>query len=216
MITTNNMNKNMNNMNKNMKLKNLAEIGVGYPFRKKIITSPNGEIIVIQMKDVNDSGAVDCSTLDRINTVNQDPNNGIEIKKGKYFLKPGDILFKSKGSKNNAGVLIDDIGPAVASQQFIIIKVRSEKVKPPFVAWYFNHLNTTGYFDKENEGTYIPFVSKKTVSNVTIPVPNLELQKKIVGYYRLVQKEADLLERIKNKRKMLMQAVLSLNIAKYK
>lgn len=206
----------MNNMNKNMKLKNLAEIGVGYPFRKKIITSPNGEIIVIQMKDVNDSGAVDCSTLDRINTVNQDPNNGIEIKKGKYFLKPGDILFKSKGSKNNAGVLIDDIGPAVASQQFIIIKVRSEKVKPPFVAWYFNHLNTTGYFDKENEGTYIPFVSKKTVSNVTIPVPNLELQKKIVGYYRLVQKEADLLERIKNKRKMLMQAVLSLNIAKYK
>lgn len=199
-----------------MKLKNLAEIRVGYPFRRKIITQPNGEIPVIQMKNVNESGIVDCSSLDRIDTIHKDPTNGIDIKNPNYFLKPGDILFKSKGSKNNAGVLMEEMGPAVASQQFLIIKVNNQKIKPLFLSWYLNHLNAAGYFEKENEGTYIPFISKKTISELEIPVPPIEIQKKIIDYNRLVLMEAVLQEKIKDKRKKLMRAVLSKNMANYK
>ncbi len=193
---------------KNMKLKDLAEIGLGYPFRRQIITNPKGEIYVVQMKDVKESGVVEWSELNRIATTELDPINGIDIKRHKYFLDPGDILFKAKGGKNNAAMLTADMGPVVASQQFLIIKVKSDIVEPIYITWFFNYLHDTGYFERKNEGTYIPFISKRAVLEINVPIPSKSEQLKIVQLHRMVKREAELMDKIKEKRKMMEQSVL--------
>ncbi len=199
----------------NMKLKNLAEIRAGYPFRSKIIPDPGGAISVVQMKDIDEGGNVDSTNLVRTHSLGMDPKSEMGVRSNKYLLVPGDILFKAKGSKNNAGLLTIDIGHAVASQQFFIIKVDRQIVEPNYITWYLNYLNDSGYFEKENEGTYIPFISKKAVSEIKIPVPSISEQLKIVQLHRMVIKEAELLDQIKAKRKILERSVLGQFIQRF-
>jgi len=105
-------------------------------------------------------------------------------------------------------MLTADMGPVVASQQFLIIKVKSDVVEPIYITWFFNYLHDTGYFERENEGTYIPFISKRAVLEINVPIPSKSEQLNIVQLHRMVKREAELMDKIKEKRKMLEQSVL--------
>ena len=84
-------------------LKNLIELNglfSGYSFREKIEHNPNGDVGILQMKDITDNYlSFDYQNIDKSNDF---------IFKDKFYLKKNDILFVSKGV-NNYAIAIENI-----------------------------------------------------------------------------------------------------------
>lgn len=172
----------------------------GHSFRGKIVGSLNGNLRVVQLKDMDNeytSIGSDCTLI-----------NADEVKK-KYYLKKGDILFISKGANNFATVFdLDDEFPSVASSVFYVIKVDLLRVVPHYVAWYINKTIVQQYFQAHAAGTYSLSLNKEVVENIPIQLPSLEIQKRIAKVANLAQKEQYIYKALKEKRDQLIEAQL--------
>ncbi len=111
---------------------------------------------------------------------------------GKHLLRDGDILLIAKGESNRACMYQKEIGQAVASSTFFVIRLTETGLLPAFLQWYFN----TGYmqeiFSGLSRGTQISSLSKKTLSEIEVPVPPLKKQQEILEIQRLWDKEKTL------------------------
>ena len=54
----------------------------------------------------------------------------------KHLLKNGDILFSSKGMINFATVYNENMGLAIASSTFSVIKLKTNDFLPEYIKWY--------------------------------------------------------------------------------
>ena len=73
------------------KLKDIADIRLGHPFRGSIKGDEKGDVNVVQVRDTNDSGEVNGSKLVR---------TFLAGRKKPDWLQTGDILFVAKGAKH--------------------------------------------------------------------------------------------------------------------
>lgn len=152
-------------------------ISSGYSVRGKISHLPSGEIRIIQMKDFNDSYT---AVEDKCFRISADKI------KSKYFLENGDILFTAKGTNNYAVVFerADDI-PTIASSALFVIQVDHKIANPHYIAWYINQSKIQNYFKTNETGTYTTSINKKTVEEIPIALPPLEIQNKIAEITKL-------------------------------
>lgn len=175
-------------------------IASGYSFRGKIKGSLNGDLRVVQLKDMkNDYSNIrnDCTYID-----------GSDIKE-KYYLEMGDILFISKGANNFATVYdLKDGVATVASSVFYVIKVDTSKANPYYVAWYINKKRVQQYFTTHASGTYSLSINKEVVEDIPLILPSLEIQRKIANVARLAQKEEYIYTALKEKRNQLIETQL--------
>ena len=185
---------------KHIKLKNLVTIISGYPFRTKIETDPSGNTFIIQMEDINKDHTLNTSSLSKTN---------LKEVRIKYLLREGDILFTPKGYNNYATLIDKPLTNTVPIAHFYIIKIKnSDTVTPSYLAWYINQKEAQLYFKSYGAGTNIPFVNKKLLEELIIKLPPLILQNKIVKIYNLTLKEQKLLNKIQEKRKLLIDTIL--------
>lgn len=181
-------------------LKNLIELNglfSGYSFREKIEHNPNGDVGILQMKDITDNYlSFDYQNIDKISDF---------IFKDKFYLKKNDILFVSKGV-NNYAIAIDDINfKVVPSATFFVIRVDERIIVPEYLVWYINQKEAQNYLNEKKAGTYVPNLNKQDVMELPIKVPPLEIQKAIAQTAVLLNKEIEILDKIKNNRKELIQ-----------
>lgn len=185
---------------KNTTLKKILQgegISSGYSFRGKIEDDPNGELKVIQLKDlINDYTTIgeECYKI------------SMEGIKDKYLLKEGDILFISKGQNNNAIVYTEENtrGLYMASSALFVITVNPVKANPKYIAWYINQLPVQNYIKQNLAGTYTPTVNLKVVENIPLRLPDLEIQFKIASLGALAIKEKLLYAKVKELRGQLI------------
>ncbi len=175
-------------------------IASGYSFRGKIKSSLNGDLRVVQLKDMeNDYSNIgdDCTYID-----------GSDIKE-KYYLEVGDILFISKGANNFATVYDFKDGVAtVASSVFYVIKVDATKANPYYVAWYINKKRVQQYFTTHASGTYSLSINKEVVEDIPLLLPSLEVQGKISRVAELAKKEQYIYNDLREKRNKLLEVQL--------
>jgi hypothetical protein len=70
-------------------------------------------------------------------------------------------------------------------------------VLPAYLAWWLNHPASQAKFrDELARGTYIPFVAVADLRAFLVPVPTLEVQRRIVDLDRLRRRERELTERL--------------------
>lgn len=175
-------------------------ISSGYSFRGKIEHVPDGDLRVVQLKDMeNEYSSIgdECTFVD-----------GNDIKE-KYYLQKGDILFISKGANNFALVyeLEDDIS-TVASSVFYVIKIDTALADPHYIAWLINGEYIQQYFQTNATGTYSLSINRKVVEEIPITLPPLEVQNKIAKISKLAQKEQFIYTLLKEKRHQLIEAQL--------
>lgn len=190
-------------MNKTVLLKSFIETGgisSGYSFRGKVQGGSNGDLRVVQLKDMeNDYSSIGtgCTFV-----------NGDDIRE-KYYLEVGDILFISKGANNYATVyeLKDNI-PTVASSVFYIIKVDRAIADPHYVAWCINKTEIQQYFQAHATGTYSLNINKDVVEGIPIRLPSFEIQKKIAEVSKLAQREQLIYTLLQEKRNQLIEVQL--------
>ncbi len=121
------------------KLKEIAWIRAGYPFRGKIVENLATSNRVIQMKDVTENSDVSWETL-----VHADP----EGKRKPDWLEAYDILFTSKGN-NNVAIYLESVPVnVVCSPQFYLLQSKQNDILPAYLAWAINQKPAQEYLRK--------------------------------------------------------------------
>lgn len=116
-----------------------------------------------------------------------------------HILKEGDILLVGKGMRFFAHCYKKEMGDAVASSIFYVIKANREVVLPDYLACILNHSKSHNYFNSIGAGSSIPSIRKSELADYEIVLPSLETQHKIVEMYNLHNQEIQLLEQLKEK-----------------
>lgn len=189
-------------------LKNLIQSDAlfsGYSFREKIEHNPNGIVGILQMKDIKDSYlSFDYQNIDKVSDF---------VFKDKFYLQKNDILFVSKGVNNFAIAIADVNLKIVPSATFFVIRVEEKKIIPEYLVWYINQKEAQNYLNEKKAGTYVPNLNKQDIMELPIKVPPLNIQKAIAKTAVLLNQEIEIIDKIKVKRKELIQNQL-LNLIK--
>lgn len=175
-------------------------INSGYSFRGKIEPQVDGEVGILQMKDITaDYYSFDYEQVDR--------SSGYDFK-DKYILQDKDILFVSKGANNYAILFQKQEFPCVASGTFFVVRVDQHRVVPEFLVWYINQFTVQSYLAERKAGTYVVNLTKGDV--VGIPMRNVEYakQQKIGAFVQLHQREQQLVTLLQQSKKQVIQRQL--------
>jgi restriction endonuclease S subunit len=101
-----------------------------------------------------------------------------------------------------------EIGNAVASSAFFVIKINSNKVLPDFIAWFLNLPDTLSLLRSLSVGTSIPSITKVMLEELSLNLPDIQTQKKVVEFSKLQKRESELLTEISQNRTLLNNALL--------
>ncbi|MCF8234714.1 MAG: restriction endonuclease subunit S [Bacteroidales bacterium] len=168
-----------------MKLKDIAKITTGI-YRK---ASSAGDVFNLIARDFDKYGKL---------KPDREPSIILNESIEKHFLSKGDILFAAKGFDNFAYVFNEEVKPAVASSMFLVLKnLNRHLILPDYLAWLLNHPNTQKKFKSMARGTNLPSISKQSLGDLEIPIPNIEKQKLIIKISDLYKKELQLKDEIR-------------------
>jgi hypothetical protein len=172
-------------------LKDIASIQMGYSFRTRLQSMDSGAVAVIQMKDLSDDNRVDCSTLTCIEMDNP---------KEHHLLKPGDLIFRSRGLSSTSAILLDDPGAAVVAAPLLRIRITDQGILPEYLNWFISQAPAQVYLTSHAKGTAQKMISKETLDGLEVDVPNLEQQKVIVALASLGEAEQHIMKKLAERR----------------
>ncbi len=139
-----------------------------------------------------------------------------EERLAKHLLTAGDIVFAAKGTKNFAWVYKEEIGKAVASSSFFVIKIAKnvqQQLLPDYLAWYINHPRILADLKKQAAGTSMPSITKDVLSDILIAIPSLQKQKQVVEVHQLAQKQNQLYHKLQQLNETYIQNLLFNNLS---
>ncbi len=151
----------------------------------------SGTVAVIQMKDLSDKNCVDCSALTCINMDNP---------KEHHLVKPGDLIFRSRGLASTTAILLDDPGIAVVAAPLLRIRVSDHGILTEYLNWFISQAPAQAYLRSHAKGTAQKMISKETLDGLEVDVPSLERQKAIVALASLGENEQHIMKKLAERR----------------
>lgn len=171
----------------------------GYPFRGSIEESEDGHALAVQMKDVDPEHGVKWSGVLRTTLVGR---------KQPDWLEAGDILVVSKGARFYAVCLDEPPHPAVCSPHFFHLQVRSSVAAiPAFIAWQINQPPFQRQLQQAAEGTSQLSIRRPVLEALTLSIPSLADQRRIVALVELARQERQTLTQLIRNRERQLNAL---------
>jgi restriction endonuclease S subunit len=181
------------------KIKDIADIQLGYQFRKKIEPERDGTYQVIQIRDFDENQNLNQEGLCRVT---------IDQLSEKYLVHKNDILFLARGHRNFAVHVIDSIEGTIAASHFFILKIKTNNVIPEYLAWFINQTPAQEYLHNlARRGSHMPIIPKSVFEDLKVHIPDIETQKRIVKLNTLIDKERTLLYNLREKRALLIRSL---------
>lgn len=200
------------------KLREIAEIAIGYQHREKVSHVDHGTHRLIQGRDIlrsedladdsdDHSGwRVLTQELDRV-TPKGDAS--------RYRIQPGDLLFVSRGTTNVAVPLVEpfikpipfDWDTLIPAYVFYILRPDRQRVLPEYLAWYINQWPAQAFLARHSRGTLVKLLPKRVFEELEVPVPPLEKQRLIVDLEHLRAREEYLVRKLAETRGRLVQQI---------
>ena len=180
-------------------IRNLTTLRSGYPFRGSIEESADGEALAVQMKDVDPDLGVSWSGVMRTTLAGR---------KQPDWLKAGDVLFVSKGARFYAVCIDETPSAAVCSPHFFLLQVlpRAELL-PAFLAWQINQPPFQRQLQQAAEGSSQLSIRRPVLESLTLSVPSLADQQRIVALADLARQERRTLHQLIHNREQQLQAL---------
>ena len=180
-------------------IKNITKIQTG------LFAQPSslGEIVYIQAKHFDELGNLNDMLYPDL------PNSAVSQN---HILQNGDVLYAAKGTKNFAVLYDAELGKAVASTSFFVIRLKVNNILPAYLTWFLNNIRTQSYLKSQAIGSSTPSISKQVLENLEIIIPALEQQKIILEITKVRRKEKELMQKIDMLRETLIQQTIFNNI----
>ncbi len=187
-------------------LDDCAQVRAGYPFRGGIEEVPHGDVGVVQMKDIEPGGDVNWAGIVRTE---------LEGRRPQEWVGPGDVLFVARGPRFYAACVSQAPVPAVCSPHLLQLRIRAGMaLLPEFLAWQLNQTPLQRQIQAAAEGSNQLSIRRTVLAALTISVPSLETQYRIVNLAKAAREERVLLlTLITNREKQLDAVALSLSEA---
>ena len=180
------------------KLKNIALVQMGLSFRSRIEPDTDGNVAVIQMRDLTEDNKLDHSNLTTINI--NDINE-------RHLVKYKDLVFRSRGKTTTATIIDKEPGWSVIAAPLFLIRATSEKVLPEYLYWFINLSSSQAFLHSRATGTAMTMIGKSALDALEIPLPNLETQKQIVTLADLANQEQRLMRALVEQKEKLVKAI---------
>ena len=181
------------------KLKDLATISSGVTFRSRIKASQEGNVQLIQMKDLGADNLVHLAKCIRIEHPNPKPSQ---------LAERGDMIFRSRGQSHTAALLNQAAASAIVAAPLFRIRADQARIQPEFLLWWLNQASAQAYFASRARGTMVQMISKQILDELEVPLPALKQQARIADLFHLAAREQQILENIKQSRALYTQAIL--------
>lgn len=155
------------------KLKNIAEIYTGFTQRPPEKSVNPFDVKAIQIKDL---------TKDQV-IISQDQWSDLEwaYDSKPQYLKHNSIIVVARGEPKAYVFKGTEADQVVVSNQFIVVNLYKDDLKPEFLAWYFNHSQAMrSYFEMNSRGTLLMMLSISTLKEASITIPSLTQQDEIL------------------------------------
>lgn len=181
-------------------LERVAEIRSGFQFRSRIQPEKDGEVFIVQMKDVIPPFV---STKELVSVkVDKDISS--------FLVGKGDVLFSSRGFQFYGAMIHQDLSQTtIASAPLFILRPHRKKVLPEYLVWYMNSTPGQKYFTSRAGGTVVKLVTMKALKEMGIPIPSLKKQRLIVEIFYLMEREKGIIEELKQNRQKLLEVFVS-------
>lgn len=183
-----------------MKLADIAEVASGYTFRERLDAYPDGDVAVLQMKNISPDDKVLTDDLPRV---------GLADLSARQLLREGDILFRARGHFHTAAVVYGGLKNAVAAAPLMLIRVSTATVLPEYLCWFINHPGTQAKLMNLAAGSYVRTLNKAAIEGMELPLPPVELQRQVVEIAELGRRETKLLIRIAEQRGKFLDGLLA-------
>jgi hypothetical protein len=182
-----------------MRLGDLAHIRAGHPFRGAVDVVDSGSVAVAQMKDVRPDGTIDWSSAVRTELAGR---------KEPDWLKAGDLLFVTRGSRYYAARVDQLPGPAVCGPHLFHLTVKkTDQVLPQFLAWLISQGPVQRQLLQAASGSLQLSVTKHALEGLEIPVPLPRTQRLIADLSGMAARERVLLMALIQNREQQLEAL---------
>ncbi len=174
--------------NKLHRLTNVAHCQLGFSVRTRGMNLTQGPVRVIQARSI-ESGP-------RINFANADFIEGGEADES-HYLSLNDLVIRTRGSRFDAAVVLENTMPAVAAAPLVIVRVNTSDLAPAFLAWLINHdPETRRYLADKAKGAYVPALTLGDIESMRIPVPTLSVQRTVLEASKAVARHQEILNHL--------------------
>ena len=163
-------------------------------------TDPSGDIGYWQIKDVSKENGFNYEQLSMV------VDNG---KISNYLLRPGDLLFSSKGLSNYCVMYHGEGGKTMASSSFILIRLKDlNQVLPEFICYYLNSLSVLDKLRSAAVGTTIQIIPQSVLGELELTIPTIEIQRIFIEIERLQKRTELVYSEMIYKKKILLDHLL--------
>lgn len=159
-------------------LKDIAEVIAGYSFRTAIQGKEDASLFALQAKNILDGSTVDENNLDGIDFENY---------RSKAIVKRGDVVVSSRGSFR-AGSVSSKSKNIIAASSVYILRIKNEGVLPEYLAIYMNSIEGQKQLIESATGAAVKAIRKNDLENISVVVPRVETQEKIIRLYHTGKK----------------------------
>ncbi len=172
----------------NTAIRDCAEVLPGFSSKSAIIDEPGGSVQVITAQHLTKGAPYSYLPGHRLRIA---PPRASE----RYMLRPGDILFMSRGV-NNYAVLLEQLPTlAIAPLSFYILKPKAG-VLPAYLSWCLNQEPVKARINSIRTGAATPLVPRDAFADIMIPLPAMNIQERIAELFYLQAREGALLRRL--------------------
>lgn len=177
----------------------LATVRQGHPFRGAIRAVADGDVQVIQLKDL----AVDALRPDvpLLRTV-------LRARKAPDWVRDQDILIAGRGNHPLAMLLRDPPPATLCSPHLYVLRVEHpQQLLPAFLAWQLNQPPAQQYLRRQSAGSRQQSIRRSVLDQLPVQVPPVDQQQRILALARRVRVEQDCLEALVRNRQQQLAAV---------
>ena len=170
-------------------LEELANITFGYTFREAIVEDPNGDMRVIQARNISSEFSFQNSTeLLRVS---------VDSTRSSAFVKRGEILMTTRGATVGGYKACmfdaDSDLPVLASSSLFILHSISQTVLPEYLVAYLNSDHAQRELQDKSTGATVRSIPRGELEKLKIPIPPMEKQKSIIALQQNIKQQNKLL-----------------------
>ncbi len=170
-----------------VRLKEIAEIQMGYSFRSKLLGQQDSNVAVIQMKDLTEANTVETSSSIKIYLDKFDD---------RHLVKKSDLVFRSRGQNSTMAIMNKELQNAVLAAPLLKIRINKKVILPEYLLWFINNPESQRWFSKRREGSHGGMINKKALEEFEVLIPSLDKQKEILEISNFMMKEEQIMKRL--------------------